>query len=136
LPFVNYLKNKISSLNSNNTGNNFNLLYFLLNFIMAIFHNVENEVTTVFDKSIRDLFDGIDMNQTSETIFTSRIRSLLVDNILDNIELNPIKRHNIYNELKKKYKKKINEEDEKDENEEYEKELENAQEGETIGSIF
>jgi hypothetical protein len=103
---------------------------------MAIFHNVENEVTTVFDKSIRDLFDGIDINQTSETIFTSRIRSLLVDNILDNIELNPIERHNIYNELKKKYKKKINEEDEKDENEEYEKELENAQEGETIGSIF
>jgi hypothetical protein len=81
-------------------------------------------------------FDGIDINQTSETIFTSRIRSLLVDNILDNIELNPIERHNIYNELKKKYKKKINEEDEKDENEEYEKELENAQEGETIGSIF
>lgn len=44
-------------------------------------------MSTNFDLSIKNLFDGIDEDKVHKKFFSTRTRSLLVDNILRNIDL-------------------------------------------------
>ena len=50
------------------------------------------------------MFEGIDENNVSPSLFSTTLRSLLVDNILNRIELHSLKLNHILKDLVLKYK--------------------------------
>lgn len=62
--------------------------------------NLEQNLFTTYEKSIKNLFEGISDKEISPDLFSHTTRGLLVHNILTNIEMHHSNRKQVYDTLK------------------------------------